>query len=97
MFIAYIFALLSSFFQITFDIIDDIVIISAIQIEVRRKIRTPANQTAAANSDSHNILRKYISIKSTKKIDRIQITQARVMVLICFVIFQVVNFAIKIH
>ena len=83
-----------SHFQITLDIIDHIVIIIAIPTETNINRITQANHTAAANSDSPNILKKYISIKSTIKIANIPIAPAVVILLICFEISHVMNFAI---
>jgi len=73
------------------------VIIIAIPTETNINIITPANHTEAANSDSHNILKKYISIKSTIKIEKIPIAAAIVILFICFVIFPLINLAISIN
>jgi hypothetical protein len=78
-----------------FEIIDHIVIIIAIPTETIMNNITQANHTAAANSDSQRILKKYISIKSTINIAKIQIAHAIVILLICLVKFHVINFAIK--
>jgi hypothetical protein len=67
---------------------------SAIHTEININKIIPANQTAAMSSDSHKILKKYISTKSTMNIDNIPIVEAMVILLICFVISQVRNLAI---
>jgi hypothetical protein len=67
---------------------------SAIHTDIRRNNIIPANQTAAISSDSHKILKKYISTKSTINIDNIPIVEAIVILLICFVISHVKNLAI---
>jgi hypothetical protein len=79
------------------DTKDHMVIIKAIHTDINKNIIIPANQTAAMSSDSHKILKKYISIKDTINMANIPIEDARVILLICCVIFQVRNFGIIIY
>lgn len=77
------------------EINDHIVIIKAIHTDISKNSIIQANHTAAMSSDSHKILKKYISTKSTTKIDNIPIVEAIVILLICFVMSQVKNLAIS--
>ena len=76
---------------------DHIVIMRAIHTDINEDIIIPANHTAAISSDSHKILKKYISTNDTMNIANTHIDHASVILLICFVIFQVKNLGIEIY